>query len=163
MSNSFVTPWTVTHRLLCPWDFPGKNTISFSFLKFNWQIINHTYWMNFDIVYNCETITEIKIMNISITPQVSLYPTCLIPPCCFPILPYLPILLPPQPETTDLLSFTIESYNIYSFWSCFFYLLMDTRWELLYRKKLHHLGVNCMSGTKGRNQSRITWRSLFRL
>ena len=22
----FVTPWTVAHRLLCPWDFPGKNT-----------------------------------------------------------------------------------------------------------------------------------------
>ena len=19
-------PWTVAHRLLCPWDFPGKNT-----------------------------------------------------------------------------------------------------------------------------------------
>ena len=25
MSNSFVNPWTVVHRLLCPWDFPGKN------------------------------------------------------------------------------------------------------------------------------------------
>ena len=25
VSNS-VTPWTVGHRLLCPWDFPGKNT-----------------------------------------------------------------------------------------------------------------------------------------
>ena len=22
----FVTPWTVARRLLCPWDFPGKNT-----------------------------------------------------------------------------------------------------------------------------------------
>ena len=22
----FVTPWTVATRLLCPWDFPGKNT-----------------------------------------------------------------------------------------------------------------------------------------
>ena len=22
----FATPWTVTTRLLCPWDFPGKNT-----------------------------------------------------------------------------------------------------------------------------------------
>ena len=22
----FVTPWTVAYRLLCPWDFPGKNT-----------------------------------------------------------------------------------------------------------------------------------------
>ena len=21
-----VTPWTVAHRLLCPWDFSGKNT-----------------------------------------------------------------------------------------------------------------------------------------
>ena len=20
------TPWTVAHQLLCPWDFPGKNT-----------------------------------------------------------------------------------------------------------------------------------------
>ena len=34
VSNSFVTPCTVAHRLLCPWDFPGKNTrlgaISFS-------------------------------------------------------------------------------------------------------------------------------------
>ena len=24
MSDSFVTPWTVATRLLCPWDFPGK-------------------------------------------------------------------------------------------------------------------------------------------
>ena len=23
---SFATPWTVAPRLLCPWDFPGKNT-----------------------------------------------------------------------------------------------------------------------------------------
>ena len=22
----FATPWTVASRLLCPWDFPGKNT-----------------------------------------------------------------------------------------------------------------------------------------
>ena len=22
----FVSPWTVSCRLLCPWDFPGKNT-----------------------------------------------------------------------------------------------------------------------------------------
>ena len=21
-----MTPWTVAHQLLCPWDFPGKNT-----------------------------------------------------------------------------------------------------------------------------------------
>ena len=27
MSNSLTTPWTVdTSRLLCPWDFPGRNT-----------------------------------------------------------------------------------------------------------------------------------------
>ena len=26
MSDSFVTPWTIDPRLLCPWDFPGKNT-----------------------------------------------------------------------------------------------------------------------------------------
>ena len=26
MSNSFVNPWTIVHRLLCPSDFPGKNT-----------------------------------------------------------------------------------------------------------------------------------------
>ena len=26
MSDSFVTPWTVAHRLLCSWDSPGKNT-----------------------------------------------------------------------------------------------------------------------------------------
>ena len=26
ISDSFVTPWTVVPRLLCPWDFPGKNT-----------------------------------------------------------------------------------------------------------------------------------------
>ena len=28
VSNSFVTPWTAAHRLICPWDFPGKNTWS---------------------------------------------------------------------------------------------------------------------------------------
>ena len=22
----FVTPWTVAHQVLCPWDSPGKNT-----------------------------------------------------------------------------------------------------------------------------------------
>ena len=22
----FATPWTIARRLLCPWDFPGKNT-----------------------------------------------------------------------------------------------------------------------------------------
>ena len=22
----FVTPWAVAARLVCPWDFPGKNT-----------------------------------------------------------------------------------------------------------------------------------------
>ena len=26
MFKSFATPWTVAVRLLCPWDFPGKNT-----------------------------------------------------------------------------------------------------------------------------------------
>ena len=26
MSNSFATTWIVAHRLLCAWDFPGKNT-----------------------------------------------------------------------------------------------------------------------------------------
>ena len=26
MSRLFATPWTVTTRLLCPWDSPGKNT-----------------------------------------------------------------------------------------------------------------------------------------
>ena len=26
VSDSFVTPWTVPARLLCPWDFPSKNT-----------------------------------------------------------------------------------------------------------------------------------------
>ena len=26
MSDYFVTPWTVVHRLFCPWDFPGKKT-----------------------------------------------------------------------------------------------------------------------------------------
>ena len=25
MSNYFVAPWTAARRLLCPWDFPGKN------------------------------------------------------------------------------------------------------------------------------------------
>ena len=29
----FVTLWTVAHRLLCPWDFPGQNTgVSWHFL-----------------------------------------------------------------------------------------------------------------------------------
>ena len=26
VSDSFVTPWAVPPRLLCPWNFPGKNT-----------------------------------------------------------------------------------------------------------------------------------------
>ena len=26
VSDSFVTPWTVTHQILCPWNSPGKNT-----------------------------------------------------------------------------------------------------------------------------------------
>ena len=26
VSNSFVSPWTIAHQVLCPWDSPGKNT-----------------------------------------------------------------------------------------------------------------------------------------
>ena len=26
MSDSFAIPWAAAHQLLCPWDFPGKNT-----------------------------------------------------------------------------------------------------------------------------------------
>ena len=26
MLDSFATPWTEARQLLCPWDFPGKNT-----------------------------------------------------------------------------------------------------------------------------------------
>jgi len=33
MSDSFGTPWTVATSVLCPWDFPGKNTrVGFHFL-----------------------------------------------------------------------------------------------------------------------------------
>ena len=33
MSDSFATPWTVAARLLCLWDFPGKNpTVGCHFL-----------------------------------------------------------------------------------------------------------------------------------
>ena len=31
MSNSFVTPWTVAAGLLCPWDFPAKETNALPF------------------------------------------------------------------------------------------------------------------------------------
>ena len=36
----FVTPWTVTARLLSPWDFPGKN--SGVVCHFFLQEFNHT-------------------------------------------------------------------------------------------------------------------------
>ena len=26
MFNSFMTPWTITQYISCPWNFPGKNT-----------------------------------------------------------------------------------------------------------------------------------------
>ena len=29
----FVTSWTVVHRILCPWDFSGKNTGAISFSR----------------------------------------------------------------------------------------------------------------------------------
>ena len=33
VSKSFAAPWTVPTRLLCPWDFPGKNTgVGYHFL-----------------------------------------------------------------------------------------------------------------------------------
>ena len=33
MSDSFATPWAAAHRLLCPWEFPGKNTrVGYHFL-----------------------------------------------------------------------------------------------------------------------------------
>jgi len=36
----FVTPWTVSHKLLCPWDFPGKNTgVDCHFL------LHSTHWL----------------------------------------------------------------------------------------------------------------------
>ena len=33
VSDSFATPWIVAHQVLCPWNFPGKNTgMGFHFL-----------------------------------------------------------------------------------------------------------------------------------
>ena len=33
VSDSFVTPWTIPSRLLCPWDFPDKKTgVGYHFL-----------------------------------------------------------------------------------------------------------------------------------
>ena len=26
VSTSIETPWAIAYQLLCPWDFPGKNT-----------------------------------------------------------------------------------------------------------------------------------------
>ena len=35
---AFVTPWAEPARLLCPWDFPGKNTrVGCHFLLQKWE------------------------------------------------------------------------------------------------------------------------------
>ena len=37
MSNALRPHWTVAHQLLCPWDFPGKNTGG-GFFTLKWQL-----------------------------------------------------------------------------------------------------------------------------
>ena len=53
MSISFVTPWTVTFQLLCPWDFPDKDTeVVCHFLfqgifptqRINPRLLHHLRW-----------------------------------------------------------------------------------------------------------------------
>ena len=53
MSISFVTPWTVTFQLLCPWDFPDKDTGVVCHLLFqgifptqriNPRLLHHLRW-----------------------------------------------------------------------------------------------------------------------
>ena len=35
MFNSFVTPWMIATRLLCPWDFAGKRTVKWVAISFS--------------------------------------------------------------------------------------------------------------------------------
>ena len=55
----FATPWTVAHRILCTWDFPGKNTgLSCHFLLqgiFPTQGSSHISWIARRILYNSAT------------------------------------------------------------------------------------------------------------
>lgn len=115
--------------------------------------------MNFDIVYNCETVTEIKIMNISTPPK---FPyTFIIPPCCFPILPYPPA-LSSLPSLKSLICFLLlQNHTIYTLFFVLLLLPINGYMMRVTVQKLYYLGVNCMSGTKGRNESRITWKILI--
>ena len=45
VSDSFVTPWTVASRLLCPCNFPGKNTgAGYHFLLHNFLLSSIKFW-----------------------------------------------------------------------------------------------------------------------
>ena len=45
MFDSFVTPWAVATRLLCPWNFPGKNigVVAISFSRGTSQLRDQTH------------------------------------------------------------------------------------------------------------------------
>ena len=52
----FVTPWTVSHRLLYPWDFAGKNTgVDCHFLLH----LRHWLWLN-----NVRTICDVSSVQL---------------------------------------------------------------------------------------------------
>ena len=57
MSNS-ATPWTEAYRLLCPWDFPGKNVgVGCHFLL---QEIFPTQGLNLDLPYCRQTLYHLS-------------------------------------------------------------------------------------------------------
>ena len=115
-------------------------------LRCTWQIINNTYlncagdWH----VYICETMTKIKIMSISITPQNFLLFFCN-PPLLAPH-PVLLSSLPIRNLWSAFCSYNTLQYILFLSVFCLFYSASTHwwihLWELLNRKKSHHLGVN---------------------
>ena len=66
MSDSFVTPWILAHRLLCPWDYPGKNTrVGCHFL------LQKPLWT---AVVRFLQKSEIKLSNDSVISFLGMYP-----------------------------------------------------------------------------------------
>ena len=65
----FRTPWTVPERILCPWDFPGKNiAVGCHFLllfPIQWVIMISIFFQ----IQNCQKQTPLRILELFIINQ----------------------------------------------------------------------------------------------
>ena len=78
VSDFFATPWTVAHRLLCPWDFPGK-ILEWVAISYSWESsqprdqthVSRVSCIDRWIPYHCALW---EAVNVSSLPAASHYP-----------------------------------------------------------------------------------------